>query len=350
MPDRDFYDILGVKKTASEDEIKKAYRKLARKYHPDVNPENKEAEAKFKELSEAYAVLSDKEKRQQYDTYGKAAFGAGGAGAGPFAGGANPFGGQGFSFDFDFGDFARRASRGGGGRTRRGGTGDFSDMFSDLFGGAGGASQMSFRGDDVAAETTIDFRDALFGTTLQLGMPRQHECPVCHGLGNVSGKLCSRCHGTGLVAEHDSVKVKIPEGVKDGQKIRLRGKGNAGSNGAPAGDLIVTIHVRPHPFFERRGDDIHTEIPITVTEAIRGAEIEVPTIHGNVRAKIPAGTQGGQTFRLSGKGVKKAKGGSGDHFYRVQIVVPKNVPANAKVDELDQYYESDPRSALKTAI
>ncbi len=307
MAEKDYYEILGVKKTASEEEIKKAYRTLAKKFHPDKNKGNKEAENRFKEISEAYAVLSDKEKREQYDRLGREAFNFG-------AGGQNPFAG------FDFGQF--RGARGGGRRSTGGGAGGFTDIFSDLFGGAaGGFEQMPMRGSDINAELTIDFRDAVLGTTMDLTVNGSH------------------------------IKVKIPEGVADGQTIRLRGKGSPGSGGPP-GDLNVLAHVRPHPFFEREGDDIHIDLPITVGEAIRGAEIEVPTIHGPVRAKIPPGTQGGQTFRLSGKGVKKKGGGHGDHYYRVEIVLPKSVPPEAAdaVQKLEALYRENPRAHLKTSL
>ncbi|SRR5581483_1562136 len=305
MADRDYYDILGVKKAATEDEIKKAYRALAKKYHPDKNKGDKAAEAKFKEISEAYAVLGDKEKREQYDRLGSEAF----SGGNPFGAGG-PFGG------FDFSQFTGRGRRtgGGGGRTRTT-TGNFTDIFSDLFGGAGGPGfQTDVKGPDTEAELTIDFRDAVLGTTMEL---------------NVNG---------------DRVKVKIPEGVRNGQKIRIRGKGAAYPGGEP-GDLNVLVHVRPHPFFERKGDDIHIDLPITIGEATRGAEVEVPTIHGPVRARIPAGTQGGQTFRLSGKGVRK----KGDHYYRVMIVLPKETPASA-VDAIESAYGENPRANLKTAL
>jgi molecular chaperone DnaJ len=299
MAEKDYYELLGVKKTASEDEIKKAYRSLAKKYHPDKNKGNKEAENKFKEISEAYAVLSDKEKREQYDRMGREAFSFGGAG-----GGGNPFGG------FDFSEFTNRA-RAGGPRGKRGSSGGFTDIFSDLFGG-GGFEQGPSRGEDIQAELTIPFRDAVLGTTMDLSVNGSH------------------------------IKVKIPVGVRDGQTIRLRGKGNPGSAGA--GDLNVLIHVSPHPFFERDGDDIRIELPITVGEAIHGAEVEVPTIHGPVRARIPAGTQGGQTFRLSGKGVK-----NGDHYYRVEIRVPKDAPREA-VDAIEGAYAENPRAGLKVAL
>jgi molecular chaperone DnaJ len=306
-----------VKKSAGADEIKKAYRGLAKKFHPDKNKGNKDAENKFKEISEAYAVLSDTEKREQYDRLGKEAFRGGGPGSNPFAGGANPFGG------FDFSQFT-----GGGTRTRGGrrststGGGGFTDIFSDLFGGGAGYEAGPERGGDLEAELTIDFRDAILGTTMDL---------VINGRG---------------------VKVKIPEGVSDGQRIRLRGKGAPGAGGGPAGDLNVLIHVRPHPFFERRGDDVYIDLPIRVGEAIRGADVEVPTIHGPVRARIPPATQGGQTFRLRGKGVKKKTGTPGDHYYRVAITVPKSSAAEVleAADAIDAAYEEDPRAALKAAL
>lgn len=310
MAGKDYYDLLGVPKTASEDDLKKAYRKLAKKYHPDVNKGNKDAENKFKEISEAYAVLADKEKREQYDRLGKEAF-SGGAAGGPFGG-------------FDFSDFMAGARSGG----RRGGAGagrrttvDFSDIFSDLFGGGGGGGfeAQPQGGGDIESETTIDFRDAIFGTTLDLRF-----------------------------SDGRTVKVKIPEGVADGQRVRLRGKGQPGFGGGPAGDLNLLVKVRPHPFFERRGNDIHIELPVTIGEAIRGAEVEVPTLHGPVRARIPAGTQGGQTFRLSGKGVK-TKGGAGDHYYKVQIAVPKEAPASA-LDEIEKQYAENPRANLKASL
>ena len=308
MANKSYYDILGVKKDAKDDEIKKAYRNLAKKYHPDTNKGDKNAEAKFKEISEAYAVLSDKEKREQYDRLGTEAFSGN-----PFPGGASPFA------EFFTGG-AGRGRRGGGRRTTTTTSADFTDIFSDLFGGRGGAAGFSMgpqKGQDFEAEATIDFRDAVLGTTMEL---------------HIGG---------------ERVRVKVPEGVSDGQHIRIRGKGGAGIDGGPAGDLTVLVHVRPHPFFERRGDNIHINLPITLGEAVRGGEIEVPTIHGPVRARIPAGTQGGQTFRLSGKGVKK-----GDHYYRVEIQVPRDLPPDGReaVETIEKSYAENPRASLRTAL
>jgi len=310
MAEKDYYQLLGAKKTATDDEIKKAYRALAKKYHPDRNKGNKEAENKFKEISEAYAVLSDKEKRAQYDRLGAEAFSFGGGGQNPFSGG------------FDFSQFMRAAEQAGGARRRTRGTpSGFTDIFTDLFGGRGGGGfeQPPMRGNDINAELTIDFRDAVLGTTMDL---------------QVNG---------------ESIKVKIPEGVADGQTIRLRGKGSPGSSGAPGGDLNVLVHVRPHIFFERKGDDIHISLPITLGEAVKGAQIDVPTIRGAVKARIPAGTQGGQTFRLSGKGIKRKNGSYGDQYYRVEIVVPRDAPHDA-VEKIESQYKEDPRANLKSAL
>jgi molecular chaperone DnaJ len=312
MADRDYYDILGVKKSATEDEIKKAYRALAKKFHPDKNKGHKDAENKFKEISEAYAVLSDKEKRSQYDRLGREAFGGAG-GQNPFAGGQNPFG-AGFDFS-QFGEQFGGGARGGQRRSaRRGSTGGFTDILSDLFGGGGfPGSGAAPEPEALEAEMTIEFRDAVLGATMEI---------------NVAGS---------------AIKVKIPEGVGDGQKIRVSRKGDV--------PIQITVHVRKHPFFERRGDNIHIDLPLTVGEAIRGAEVDVPTIHGAVRARIPSGTQGGQTFRISGKGVKK-KGkdaGYGDHYYRVQIAVPKEAPGDA-LDAIEAAYAENPRAGLRTVL
>lgn len=350
MAERNYYEILGVSRTASEDEIKKAYRKLARKYHPDVNKDDKEAEKKFKEASEAYAVLSDAKKRKEYDEFGSNPFARGAHTGRPGAGfpGGAPGGGAGpFGFDFDFSQFGGAA---GGRRQSARGAGNFADIFSEMFGG-GAAGPAPQRGADVEAEATLDFGDAIRGTTIELRASGQKECPTCHGMGNIGNKVCSTCRGTGVVPDLRTSKVKIPAGVRDGQKIRLRGKGSPGVHGGSAGDLLVHVKVRPHPFFERRGDDIHTEVPITVGEAVNGAEIDIPTIHGVTRARIPSGTQGGQTFRLSGKGVAgKAK--SGDHYYKVQIAIPRTLDdeGRAAIDSIERAYGENPRAKLRTDL
>lgn len=301
MAEKDYYEILGVKKTATEAELKKAYRELAKKYHPDKNKGNKEAENRFKEISEAYAVLSDKEKRAQYDRLGREAFGPGGA---------NPFAGFDFSDLFGGGGGGGRGRRTAGGRGRTSTTMDFTDIFGDLFGTGGRGGFEAAPEPEMQAEVTIDFRDAILGTTMAL---------------SVNG---------------DSIKVKIPEGIRDGQKIRVPRKGQP--------SLQLTVHVRPHPFFERRGDDIYTDLPITVGEAIRGAEVEAPTIHGPSRIRIPAGTQAGRTMRLTGKGVKR-KDGAGDHYVRIQIVIPPSAPEDA-VEQIEAAYVENPRVNLRTAL
>ena len=309
MAGKDYYDILGVKKTDTEDDIKKAYRKLAKKHHPDVNKGNKESENKFKELSEAYAVLSDKEKRDQYDRLGKEAFNFGG--------------GQGGAGGFDFSDFMNQARAGSGGRSRGGGrrsTVDFTDIFGDLFGGGGGGGfETSQRGGDMESETTLTFRDAIMGSMVELRF--------------MDGR---------------TLKIRTPEGVSEGQRLRLRGKGAPGAMGGQPGDLNLLIHVTPHPFFERRGNDIFIELPITVAEAVRGAEVDVPTIHGTVRAKIPPRTQSGQTFRLKGKGIK-TKDVTGDHYYKVAIHVPVDAPEEA-LEQITAAYEESPRAKLPTSL
>jgi len=288
-----------VKKSATEAELKKAYRDLAKKYHPDKNKGNKDAENRFKEISEAYAVLSDKEKRDQYDRLGREAFGPGGA---------NPFAG------FDFSEFMGSGGGGSRGRrttSRRSGPIDFTDIFGDLFGGrSSGGGGFEAPEPELQAEITIDFRDAVLGTTMAL---------------QVDG---------------DSIKVKIPEGIRDGQKIRLPRKGKP--------SIQVTVHVRAHPFFDRRGDDIYIDLPITVGEAIKGAEVDAPTIQGPVRMRIPAGTQAGRTMRLTGKGVK-TKNGAGDHYSRILIFVPPGAPGEA-VDAIEAAYVENPRASLRTAL
>lgn len=305
MAEKDYYEILGVKKTATEGEIKKAYRDLAKKFHPDKNKGNKDAENRFKEISEAFAVLSDSEKRAQYDRLGAEAFGPGGA---------NPF--AGFDFSQFMGGGGARGKRGGRRASSGGASGiDFTDIFGDLFGGGGamrgGPSGFGMQQEppEMQAELTIDFRDAIDGSTMSL---------------QVNG---------------DSMKVKIPEGIGDGQKIRLK------RNGQP---FVITVHVRPHPFFERRGDHIYIDLPITIGEAVRGAEVEVPTIHGTSRIRIPAGTQSGRSMRLTGKGVKR-KSATGDQYVRIVVHVPPSLPDDA-VDAIEAAYPENPRVNLKVSL
>lgn len=310
MAEKDYYEILGVKKSAAEDEIKKAYRTLAKKYHPDKNKGNKDAENRFKEISEAYAVLSDADKRAQYDRLGREAFSSGG-------GGGNPFG-QGFDFSQFMGGAAGAAgARGRRTRSTRSAPAGFTDIFSDLFGAggfqpAGGGFEQASEQPSFQTETTIEFRDSVLGTTMDM---------------SVGGAR---------------TKVKIPQGIAEGQKLRVR---------TEQGVVEVLIHVRPHPFFERRGDDIHIDLPVTLGEAVRGAEIEVPTIHGSVRAKIPAGTQSGKRFRISGKGVTR-KSGAGDHYYRVVVMIPTDLPSDAldAVERIEKHYAENPRAAIKGTL
>ena len=356
MPEqkRDYYEVLGVSKGASDDEIKKAYRKLAKKYHPDMNPGDKEAEAKFKEVNEAYSILSDSEKRARYDQFGHAGvdpnYGAGGPGGG--------FGG------FDMGDI------------------DLGDIFGSFFGGGFGGfggSTSSRRngpqkGESLRASLTISFEEAAFGCEKEINLNRTEECEACHGSGAEPGTTaetcpdcrgtgvvrvqqrtggfafsstapCSRCRGTGKiihtpckacggsgsVKKTKRVTVSIPAGIDDGQAISLRGQGHAGKNGGPAGDLIVAVHVKPHPQFHRDGTTVLYEQPVTFYQAVMGAELEIPTIDGKVKYNLPAGTQTGTTFRLRGKGIPELRGrGRGDQYVTVRVQVPTSLNGEQK--------------------
>lgn len=344
MPDkRDFYEVLGVPKGSSEDEIKKAYRKKAKQYHPDMNPGDKAAEAKFKEVNEAYEVLSNTDKRSRYDQYGHAgvdpSFGAGGPG------GAGGFGG--------FEDF------------------DLGGIFDSFFGGGRGSARQNAprRGETITMSVQLSFEEAAFGCTKELNITRVEKCeecggsgaakgtnpetcPVCHGAGQVKHtqrtplgvfstssvcencrgrgtivkSACQSCKGTGYVRRQRRISVNIPAGIDDGQTISLRGEGNHGTNNGPAGDLHVTVHIRPHPFFERQGFDVITTVPITFVQAALGSEMEIPTLEGRTKFMVPEGVQYGATFRLKNKGIQYINGrGRGDHIVKLTIETPTNL-------------------------
>lgn len=352
---RDYYEVLGVDKSVNDDDLKKAYRKAAKKYHPDLHPGDKEAEKKFKEVNEAYEVLSDKEKRARYDQFGHAGvdpnFGAGGGGG--------SYGGSGFG---GFGDF-----------------GDLGDIFGSFFGGGfGGGRQRDpnapRRGNDATSAVNLSFEEAAKGckktvkvtkidnctdcggTGCQKGTSSK-SCPVCHGSGRVNtvqrtpfGQMqtqtvCNNCHGSGKIIDHPchtcagkgrirhtvEKTVEIPAGIDDGQVLSVRGGGDAGVNGGPSGDLRVSVNVRPHPIFERDGFDVYCEIPITFTEAALGAEITVPTLDGKVKFQIHEGTQPGDEFKLRGKGIQRLNYiGRGDQYVKITVEVPKDLSKEQK--------------------
>ena len=318
---RDYYDVLGVAKSASEDDIKKAYRKQARKYHPDVNPGDKSAEEKFKEINEAYEVLSDPDKRKRYDTLGpnwKAGeefrpppnWDAGGTGGGAHV---------------DFGDLGDMFGAGGQGAT------GFSDFFEALFGGRRGArtgaragAGFSMRGQDVEAEIPLSLEEAHRGGKRTINLQVAEACPDCRGTGSKDGKSpCPTCHGAGAIRRPKSLEVTIPPGVREGSVIRLAGQGEPGSNGASAGDLFLRARIQPHRLFNIvGGSDVEMELPVSPWEAALGTSLPVPTLDGPVEMKIPPSAQGGQRFRLRGQGLNRRGGGRGDEYVRLKIVNP----------------------------
>jgi molecular chaperone DnaJ len=315
-PRKDYYEILGVPRTATEKDLKAAYRKLARKHHPDVNPGDKSAEEKFKEISGAFAVLSDPEKRAKYDRGGHEAFEPG----------FDPF--QGSTIDFE--DL---------------GLGNLSDIF-ELFGGGGrrrGSVRRTARGEDLALEMSLPFGDAMHGTTVEVSIPRAIACAQCGGRGQLAnGGPCRVCRGGGRVTLNESVKVRIPAGIDDAERIRIAGKGNDGAGGGPPGDAYVTIHVEPHPLFRRDGGDLLCEVPVGVVKATLGGDLDVPTLEGRATIKIPAGTRGGQRFRLKGRGVAARAGHPAGHLYAVvQIVTPKNLDARS-IELLEEFARLNP--------
>ncbi|MBS9437525.1 molecular chaperone DnaJ [Photorhabdus noenieputensis] len=341
MAKRDYYEVLGVSKTANEKEIKKAYKRLAMKYHPDRNQGDKEAESQFKEVKEAYEILTDDQKRAAYDQYGHAAFEQGGMGGGGFGGGGA-----------DFSDI-------------------FGDVFGDIFGG-GRRQQRPSRGADLRYSMELTLEEAVRGVTKEIRIPTletcdachgsgakagtspvtcstcqgagqvhmrqgfftvQQPCPHCHGRGQIIKDSCHKCHGHGRVERYKTLSVKIPAGVDTGDRIRLSGEGEAGAKGAPAGDLYVQVQVKSHHIFERQESNLYCEVPVNFAMAALGGEIEVPTLDGRVKLKIPAETQTGKMFRMKGKGVKSVRGGvQGDLLCRVVVETP--VKLNERQKEL----------------
>ncbi|MFD9357570.1 molecular chaperone DnaJ [Streptomyces sp. NPDC060031] len=379
--EKDYYKVLGVPKDATEAEIKKAYRKLAREFHPDANKGDTSAEERFKEISEANDILGDPKKRKEYDE-ARALFGNGGFRPGPGAGGG--------SFNFDLGDLFGGQQQGGAGGGFGGGLGD---VFGGLFnrgGGAGtGTRTQPRRGQDIESEVTLSFTEAVDGATVPLRMSSQSPCKACSGTGDKNGTPrvcptcvgtgqvsrgsgggfsltdpCADCKGRGLIAETPcdickgsgrarssrTMQVRIPAGVFDGQRIRLRGKGAPGERGGPGGDLYVVVHVDSHPVFGRKDDNLTVTVPVTFAEAALGAEIRVPTLNGpSVTLKLPPGTPGGRTMRARGKGAVRKDGTRGDLLVTVEVAVPAELSDKAR-EALEMYRDAtgseDPRAAL----
>lgn len=387
---QDYYETLGVDRAASDDDLRKAYRKLARKYHPDLNPGDKSAEERFKSVQEAYDVLSDSKKRQMYDQVGFYSDKAGFPGAGPGGhggGGGFESGGPNMGFGgFDFSDFTNQGGMGGG-DAEMGGTGGFQDIFGRIFGQRNAPRQrMPEKGADLEYGLNIDFWQAIRGTQVPINVQR-HEvcgqcngsgsaggnsivCPECNGSGNVtqmagamrfslscprcsgSGRLrnaCPACRGDGRLSRTELVEVRIPPGAQNGSRMRVAGKGNAGTSGAPPGDLYITIRTEPHPFFVRNGDDIEITVPVRVDEAYLGAKIEVPTIDGRAILKIPHGTPNLKKFRLREKGVfNSRKKTRGDQIVMVSIESPSLQDERTKelMRELGRLHPEDPRAEI----
>jgi DnaJ-class molecular chaperone len=317
---RDYYDVLGVSKTASEDELKKAFRKQARKYHPDVNPGDKSAEEKFKEVNEAYEVLSDPNKRKRYD-----ALGPNWKAGEEFRPPPNwEAGGMGSGVNVEFGDFGDMFGGGAG-------AGGFSDFFEALFGGRRGArtagragAGFSMRGEDVEAEIPLTLEEAHRGGRRTINLQATEPCPDCRGSGSKDGRTpCPTCRGAGVVRRPKTLEITIPPGVREGSVIRLAGQGQPGTGGAPAGDLFLRVRTQPHRLFNVVGeDDVEMELPVAPWEAAMGTSLPVPTLDGPVDMKIPPGAQGGQRLRLRGQGLKRRGGGRGDEYVRLKIVNP----------------------------
>ena len=338
---KDYYEVLGVKRGTSDAEIKKAYRKLARKFHPDLNPGDKSAEEQFKALQEAYDVLSDSENRKLYDQYGEnwRAVKAG-AGVPPPEEGARRARGTGpQAGGFDFSDFEFNFGTGGGG--------EGFDIFEEMFGRAGrGRGRRSGRGEDVEAELELSLEEAHRGGRRTLQMQVAEPCPTCGGTGVKDGKPCGTCGGAGQVLRPKTIEVNIPAGVRDGSTVRLAGQGGSGSNGNVPGDLYLHIRLHPHPVFTVRGDDLEVELPVAPWEPVLGATVEAPTIDGKVELKVPPGAKSGQRLRLRGQGLTKRQGGRGDEYVRLKIAVPKDISPEERhlYEELKRVSRFNPRS------
>jgi len=363
---RDYYEVLGLNRNATSAELKKAFRKLARKYHPDVNPNDKASEQKFKEMNEAYEVLSDPKKRKQYDQFGHAAFEQG-MGQGPGTGGGHGF--EGFG------------GQGTGGFQGQG----FEDIFGNLFGGRSAGPMGPQKGEDITYTVEVDLEDAIFGRAMQVDLQREVNCavcggsgaqpgtkprvcatcqgtgsvsqgrgfmhfsqicPTCRGEGTVNPNPCRECGGSGLTPKSEKINVKIPAGVDNGSKVRMAGMGAPGVNGGPPGDVYIITRVRPHTFFERKGDNLHSQVKVTVKEAALGEKIEIPTVDGMVMLTMPPGVQTGQQLKLKGKGVPHLGGaGVGDHYVTIHVVTPANISEKGRelLRELDRMHPENPR-------
>jgi molecular chaperone DnaJ len=386
---QDYYELLGVSRKATAKEIRASFRKLARKYHPDLNPGDKSAEEKFKQLQEAYDVLSDTKKRQMYDQVGFYSdnYQPGGPPPGHESSSSGP------NVNFDFGGFDFGGGSGGGGSAPgsvgggAGGGASFRDLFSQFFRGGARGGEMEVEqepGGDLEYQIEIDFWDAVRGAVKKLQITRMEACETCHGTGAIgspqtcptcggsgtiqqaAGKMrfnvpCTRCGGTGKLRtacktcggegrlrRTETIDVRIPAGIASGSRVRVPGKGNAGTMGAPAGDLYLRVDVKPHPFFERKGNDLYVKVPVTVSEATLGSKVEVPTIDGRSLVRIPPGTNSGSTLRLREKGVPGRSGTRGDEYVEIQVIVPKPTDERVRnlMKELEQIEPEDPRKDL----
>lgn len=353
---KDYYEILGVNKKATQDELKKAYRKLARKYHPDLNPGDKSSEQKFKEVNEAYEVLGDEKKRAEYDQFGRT----------PFEGGPG--------FDYRTYTSGDRFDFGG-----------FGDIFSDLFSGGERVEAADAKGHDLVMDLELTLEEAFSGVTKPVTFNREigcsnckgtgaetyqqcsnckgtgkigtskgffrmsQNCGLCRGTGKKITKACSACSGRGKIFHTETIKIKIPAGADTGSRVKVRGMGGAGEGNGPAGDLQIELTVRQHPLFTRKGDNLYIDVPVTFGEAALGTRIEVPTIDGVAAMTLPAGTQSGQKFKLSGKGFPSSKNNkTGDQYVTIKIAVPKNIPEKAKsaIQEIEALYKETPRKGI----